>query len=76
MHPNSLANLHKWPKGTSGNPAGHKLLEQDAKDGVLSSSNLNGLVTLIESKWNLLCQEITRWSKLLGKQQLLMTPQL
>lgn len=25
MHPNSLANLHKWQKGTSGNPTGRKL---------------------------------------------------
>lgn len=25
MHPNSLANLQKWTKGTSGNPAGRKL---------------------------------------------------
>ena len=33
------------------------------------------LVTLIESKWNLLCEEITRWSKLLGQQQMFITPQ-
>ncbi len=25
MHSNSLANLQKWPKGTSGKPAGRKL---------------------------------------------------
>lgn len=27
------------------------------------------LVNLIESKWNLICQEIIRWNRLLGKQQ-------
>ena len=42
----------------------------------LSMKDKSYLVTLIESKCNLLCQEITRWSKLIGKQQLLMTPQL
>lgn len=25
MNPNSLSNLKKWPKGTSGNPSGRKL---------------------------------------------------
>ena len=51
----SLANLQKWPKGTSGNPAGRKpgsknvstivreLLEQDVKDGVLGGIPLADL---------------------------------
>ena len=49
----SLANLQKWPKGTSGNPAGRmpgsknvstivrELLEQDALDGVLGGIPLS-----------------------------------
>lgn len=44
--------------------------------GLMLDSIIIAMVTLIESKWNLLCQEITRWSKLLGKQQMVMTPQL
>lgn len=49
----SLANLQKWPKGTSGNPAGRKpgsknvstivreLLEQDVANGVLGGIPLS-----------------------------------
>jgi|GEM_PF-5300554 len=27
------------------------------------------MVTRIESKWNLICQEILRWNELLGRKQ-------
>lgn len=55
MHQSSLANLKKWKKGQSGNPAGRKLgsknvstivrelLEQDASEQLLTSSNISNL---------------------------------
>lgn len=57
MHPNSLANLHKWSKGTSGNPAGRKLgskniativrelLEQDIDTRFPLNDRLKQLIT-------------------------------
>ena len=55
MNTNNYPNLKSWKKGQSGNPAGRKigsknvstivrkLLEQDAEDGLLSSTNLTEL---------------------------------
>ncbi|MBP6005389.1 hypothetical protein KA531_00570 [Candidatus Saccharibacteria bacterium] len=55
MNQNSLANLKKWNKGQSGNPAGRKLgsknvftvvrelLEQDASEQLLTSNNIASL---------------------------------
>jgi|JI6StandDraft_1071083.scaffolds.fasta_scaffold19988_3 heat shock protein HspQ len=57
MHPNSLANLNKWTKGTSGNPAGRKLgskniativkelLEQDIDTRFPLNERLKQLIT-------------------------------
>ncbi len=55
MNNKNYTNLKTWKKGQSGNPAGRKqgsknvstivrkLLDQDAKEGLLSSANLNEL---------------------------------
>ena len=55
MSNKNFPNLNSWKKGQSGNPAGRKqgsknvstivrkILEQDAKDGLLSSANLTEL---------------------------------
>ena len=51
--------------GTAKMSESHLLIEKVTINGDLNPN----LVNLIESKWNLICEEIIRWNRLLGKQQ-------